>query len=554
MSIVEELESSIDIVELVSRYVTLKKAGVNYKALCPFPGHNEKTPSFMVSPTKQLAYCFWCHRWWGPVKFVMDIENCEFREAIEILSNITWVKLKWFDAKVEKQKKNLYSLYKDASKYYSESLKKYPKILEYLENRWITEQSIRDFSIWFSDSGIELYNYLKGKWYTDEQIEESTIFLNVKQKKDKFINRIIFPIKNNRWDIVAFTWRIVWAWEPKYLNSPASKFYDKSAILYWLFEAKRAIAKQDFVIVCEGQVDVISLHRAWFNNSVAISGTALTEKHLKIIKRLTHKIYLCFDNDWAWEKATKLSLDLLKNKWFELKIIDLGKYWDPDELIISWWDFKENIKEALTPIWYYIKKSKFDLNSIDEKKKLLEILLNILKNYSDKIVVDFYLKEISKKLDISLELVYLEYNKTKIKRNFSNEENIIKKKNIFFTEDYIIAYILNDFSFLEILDKKLILKEEIWENIKKIFEFKEKFLDKIQLQEKEKFRALSFKIAQELEYETWEKKLQNFEKLIDKYNKDLLKQKEKILKDKIKLWDSNAFLEYNELQKILKKV
>lgn len=547
MSIVEELESSIDIVELVSRYVTLKKAGVNYKALCPFSGHNEKTPSFMVSPAKQLAYCFWCHRGWGPVKFVMDIENCEFREAIEILSSITGIKLKWFDVKAEKVKKNLYSLYKEATNYYKNSLEKYPKILEYLAWRWITKESMKDFSVWFSDSGIELYNYLKGKWYSDEQIEESTIFLNVKQRKDKFINRVIFPIRNNRGDIIAFTGRIVGAWEPKYLNSPASKIYDKSAILYGLFEAKRSIAKHDFIIVCEWQVDVISLHRAWFNNSVAISWTALTEKHLKLIKRLTHKIYLCFDNDWAWEKATKLSLELLRNTWFELKIIDLWNFWDPDELIIWEWNFQENIKNALTPIGYYIKKSKFDLWSIDEKKKLLELLLWILKSYNDKIVIDFYLKEISKKLDISIDLVYMEYNKTRVKNNNTKTE-IYKNHVSYDAQDYLIAHILNDFSLIDLAEEKIILKENIGKNLKNILEQKDKFLAKLDLQDKEKYKALAFKTLEDDKNENDEKRMSDIEKLIDKLNKDLIK----ILKQKIKAWDMQAFEEYNKLQKLLR--
>jgi len=551
MSIVEELESNIDIVELVSRYATLKKAGVNYKTLCPFSGHNEKTPSFMVSPTKQLAYCFWCHRGWGPVKFVMDIENCEFREAIEILSSITWVKLKWFDVKAEKVKKNLYSLYKDTTNYYKNSLEKYPKILEYLAWRWITKESIKDFSIWFSDSGIELYNYLKGKWYSDEQIEESTIFLNIKQRKDKFINRIIFPIKNNRWDIIAFTGRIVWAWEPKYLNSPASRIYDKSAILYGLFEAKRSIAKHDFIIVCEWQVDVISLHRAWFNNSVAISWTALTEKHLKLIKRLTHKIYLCFDNDWAWEKATKLSLELLRNTWFELKIIDLWKFWDPDELIIWEWNFQENIQNALTPIGYYIKKSKFDLGSIDEKKKLLELLLWTLKSYNDKIVIDFYLKEISKKLDISIDLVYMEYNKTRVKNNNTKTE-IYKNHVSYDVQDYLIAHILNDFSLIDLAEEKIILKENIGKNLKNILEQKDEFLAKLDLQDKEKYKALAFKTLEDSKNENDEKRISDIEKLIDKLNKNLVKSQEQILKEKIKAWDMKAFEEYNELQKLLR--
>ena len=252
MGISEDLESAIDIVDLVSKYASLKKSGANYKCNCPFPGHNEKTPSFMVSPAKQIAYCFGCHKWWGPIKFVMDIENCEFRDALEILWNYTWIKVNTnFNKEKFEEKKSMYSLYKDASNYYKNALKNYPEIKKYLFDRWLNDDIIRDFSIWYSDSWVELYNYLKWKWYDDEQIFDSHIFIDIKTKKDKFINRIIFPVQNGRWDFVAFAWRIHGSWEPKYLNSPASDIYDKSNILYNLFNARNSITKLDYAIITE---------------------------------------------------------------------------------------------------------------------------------------------------------------------------------------------------------------------------------------------------------------------------------------------------------------
>ncbi|PZM86622.1 DNA primase, partial [Candidatus Gracilibacteria bacterium] len=157
MGIVEELEGAIDMVDLVGRYTKLKKSGTNYKALCPFPGHNEKTPSFMVSPTKQIGYCFGCHKGGGAVKFIMDIENCSFKEAIEILSNFTGIKVNSnFSEENFKEKKNMYSLYKDATNYYKSALKNYPEIKKYLYDRGLNEDIINNFHIGYSDSGIEL--------------------------------------------------------------------------------------------------------------------------------------------------------------------------------------------------------------------------------------------------------------------------------------------------------------------------------------------------------------------------------------------------------------
>ncbi len=529
MSIIEELENSIDIVELVSKYTHVKKAWVNYKWLCPFPGHSEKTPSFMVSPSKQIAYCFWCHRWWWAIKFVMDIENCEFRDAVEILWWITWKSVEWFYKKTDdeiKVQKNIYSLYKDATNYYKSSIKKYPEILEYVKNRWLNSESIELFSLWYSDNWLWLYNYLKEKWYSDDSINESQIFLDIWKRKDKFIWRLIFPVKNNRWDIVAFAWRIINSWEPKYLNSPASKIYDKSNILYWLFEARQEITKKDFIIITEWYLDTIALHQAWFKNTVCVSWTALTEKHLHLIKRLTNKIYLCFDNDKAWENATKLSLELLKNSWFEIKIILLEWWKDPDEVIKSWADFWDFIKKAVSPIIFYIKKSEFDRNSFDDKKIILKTILELLKDYTDNIEKDFYIKEISIFLDIPTKIIYEELNKIP-----KNRESINKIENRTITwEDLSIAYIVVNKDYKEIINKWLIFNENLNNDLKDALN-NDNFLEKLPLEKKEFFRWIALELEEKLWWLTENKIKDDIIKLIYETNRSIYEKEKKYINE-----------------------
>ena len=552
MGIVEDLEWAIDIIELVSRYTKIKKSWVNYKWLCPFPWHSEKTPSFMVSPVKQIGYCFGCHKWWWPIKFIMDIENCEFRDATEILWEFTWIKVnKNFDKEKFKISKSLFSLYKDAVNYYKNALSHYPDIKKYITDRWLKEETISKFNFWYADSWIELYNYLKDKWYDDNLISESFIFLDIKTKKDKFINRIIFPIQNLRGDFVALAGRIIWKWEPKYLNSPASKVYDKSSILYWLFYAKTNIIKEDFIIITEWYMDTISLWEANFFNSVAVCWTALTEKHLQIIKRLTTKLYLCFDNDSAWEKATKWSLEILKNQNFEVKIIILKWWKDPDEIIKKWWDFKNFIDNAKTPIWYYIEKSNFDLNSIEEKKKLLNILIDMIKSYSDNIEKDFYLKEVSKLLDIDTKIVYDLFNRIRLKI-ISNESKIENK--IIKNEDIAIAYTLIDKKNIFFFKKNIIFKE--WLNIDLIdaIEKWNNFLNDLNLEKKEKYKWLSLKIEEDNKLKTEFNSEKELEKLVIWINKEIYKKQVNTLKLKINSWNTDAFNKYNELVKKAKEM
>lgn len=553
MTTPEELESAVDIVDLVQRYIKLKKAGTNYKAVCPFPGHNEKTPSFMVSPAKQLAYCFGCHKWGGALKFIMDIENCEFRESMEILGGITGLKIGNVNPEKVKQAKNLYQIYKDAKSYYKSALQKYPEVKKYLIDRGISDEIIDKFEFGYSDSGIELYNYLKKAGYDDKLINDSAIFVNVWAKKDKFINRIIFPIQNARWDYVAFTGRIMGKWEPKYLNSPATSIYDKSAILYWLFKARNSITKKDFVIVTEWQMDTVSLHQADFNNAVAISWTALTDKQIKTLKRLTHKIYLCFDWDKAWEKATKLSIENLKNKDLEIKVIMMPENWDPDDYIKSGWDFQELINKAVSPIWFLIEKAEFDINSIDEKKKFLTEILQVLKSYTSIVEKDYYLKEIANKLGLREDTVYDAFNKTRLKRDNIFRENNIKKVE-YISEDYAISYLLNDEILLAQLRDKIIFRDYISKDLAKVLEKGSTIIEWFELEKKERLKALAMKIEDNSLAQTSDVIWNTIDKLVKKINTNSYKKAIKILKEKMNKWDIEAFNKYSEIVKKAKKI
>lgn len=553
MWISEDLESAIDIVDLVSKYTSLKKAGANYKANCPFPWHNEKTPSFIVSPAKQLAYCFGCHKWWWAIKFVMDIENCEFKEAIEILGNYTWIKVNSnFNEKKFQEKKSMFSLYKDATNYYKNALWRNIEIKKYLFDRWLNNDVIRDFNIWYSDSWIELYAYLKEKWYDDKQIDDSKIFLDTKSKKDKFINRIIFPIQNSRWDFVAFAWRVHKVWEPKYLNSPASNFYDKSNILYNLFNARTSVTKEDYIIITEWYMDVIALYKAGITNVVAVSGTALTDKHLTLIKRLTKKVYLCFDWDSAWEKATKSSIDKMKNSELEVKIIMLPIWKDPDEIIKSWKDFKEYIDNAVSPIWYHIKKSKVDINSIDEKRKLLDILLDVVKYYSDNIEKDFYLKEISKYLDISEKVVFDSFNKIRFKSIKKEEEKENKKVNIN-SYDIVLAYCIFNEEFIKIVEENALFPDTFPKDLKEVINYWIKAINSFELNKKDKYKALALKIETDNELNTQEHIVSELKKVINALNRESFKKEEERLKSLINMRDTKALTEYQELLTLAKK-
>ncbi len=483
----------------------------------------------------------------------MDMDNCEFREALQILWNITGTEIPGYTENKEQIeiKRNLYSLYKDATSYYKSALEKNPEVKKYLMDRGLSSEDITKFHFWYADSGISLYNYLKEKWYEDELIGASQIFLNVKSRKDKFIGRVIFPIQNLRWDFVAFAGRIIGKWEPKYLNSPASDIYDKSSILYWLFDARNAVTKNDQIIITEWYMDTIALHRAGFLQTVAVSGTALTEKHITIIKRLTRKIYLCFDNDKAGEQATRNSLEILKNKELEVKIISLSEWKDPDEFLESGWDFVELINNALSPIAFLIEKNKYNLKSIDEKKKFIAEILDIIKNYSDSIEQDMYLKELAKISDTPIWILYELFKKTKKAKADAPEENTSWEKNQPSPEDSVIALILEDKKYAELFEEHIIFTRAISDKLQKLLKDTQSFKKWLDIEEKEKYKALAFQFtSKSLSQEEQEKE---FIKSLDGLNRFYYKTLSEKYKSLMNAWDNDALMKYSQLLQTAKK-
>lgn len=450
MSVTREIDSKINIVDLVSRYIHVKKAWVNYKALCPF--HNEKTPSFVISPSKNIAYCFSCHNWWWPVKFLSEIEKIPFSEAVHKLAKEAWIELKTDYYKERNDNRwDLYELHKIATNWYHEELfeKENSKKLEYLLKRWLSEDTIRSFKLWYSWDPRWLFQKLKDKWYKENEIIESWVFVSA--FKDKFYWRIVFPISDFTWNIVAFTWRVLDNSLPKYLNSPATKIFDKSSILFWLHQAKSEISKKWYAVIVEWQMDVIALHQAWHKNTVWISWTALTQEQIKLLKRLTRKIYLSLDNDNAWIQATFSSLENTINEDIDIKILSLSWAKDPDEYLKSWKSWEDAINEALSPVSFYMKEwsKKYDLNSIQGKKELIKEVFQFLKRINSRIEVDLHMKDISNQLWISMDVLYEEFKNTKAKKQESDTP-ISKENGRKFTIFEEIAWYMLLYSFFDL--------------------------------------------------------------------------------------------------------
>lgn len=424
MSISQEIESKVNIVELVQRYVPLKKAGANYKGLSPFV--QEKTPSFMVSPTKNIAYCFSSRKGGGPIKFLAEIEKIEYREAMQMLAKEVGVELKTdFYKERGSNQTDIYEAHKIAANWYHEELYKPENAdkLAYAKRRGLTEETLKNFQIGYSGDPRGLWALLKSKGMAEKDILESGIFVN--PNRDKFYGRLIFPIANFTGHTVGFTGRVIDGGEPKYLNSPASRVFNKSEVLYGLHLAKSSITKLGFVIVVEGQMDTVKLHQAGFPNTVGISGTALTKEHIHLLRRLTTKIFLCLDMDKAGVNATFSSLDSLLNEEVDCKIIQVDGGKDPDEYIESGGDFNGLIAKAITPVQFFINagKSRYDFESVVGKTQVLREALKYVRRMSNRIEIDMSVKYLARSLDISENIVYDELKEVKVPAKKPDEGN-----------------------------------------------------------------------------------------------------------------------------------
>jgi len=426
MDQLEEIKSKVDIVELINSYVSLKKAGRNFRGLCPF--HSEKTPSFMVSPERQIWHCFGgCNDGGDVFKFLMKVENLEFGEAVKELAKRAGVKLTQFQpSEGEKNKQLLYEINHLAAEFYHYLLLNHPigkKALAYILGRGIKKESLTLFKIGFApDSWRSLKNYLViKKGYRTEDLEKAGLVSKSPNAGffDRFRGRLMFPLKDHRGNVCGFAGRILEAdvKEAKYVNTPETFIYHKSDLLFGLFEAKEEIKKKDQAILVEGELDMISSFQTGVKNVLAIKGTALTDNQVKLISRFTQKIILALDQDLAGDAAARRGIEIAENEGLMIRVADLEGGKDPDEIAQKnpggW---KEAIKKA-QPVYDYLLDSvfkRFDGTTIEGKRKISQEMVLVLAKINNEIVRDHYVRELSARLKVSEEAVGKEINKIKI--------------------------------------------------------------------------------------------------------------------------------------------
>lgn len=409
--IIEEIRMKNDIVDVISGYVKLQKKGSSYFGLCPF--HNEKSPSFSVSRDKQMYYCFGCGAGGNVFTFIMEYENYSFSEAMKFLAQRAGVELPEEEYSKEAKAKadmraTLLEMNKLAAKYFYAQLKSQNgKIAyDYLKKRELSEETITAFGLGYSNKySNDLYKYLKMKGYSDDMIIKAGL-ANVDEKTgiyDKFWNRVMFPIMdvNNR--VIGFGGRVMGDGKPKYLNSPETMIFDKSRNLYGLHRARTS--RKPYFLICEGYMDVISLHQAGFTNAVASLGTALTAGHASLIKRYVNEAYLTYDSDEAGTRAALRAVPILKEAGITAKVIRMEPYKDPDEFIknLGAEAFEERIAKARNGFMFGLEmlEKEYDMNSPEGKTEFMKEAARRLTQFEEEIERNNYIEAVSKAYRVS---------------------------------------------------------------------------------------------------------------------------------------------------------
>ena len=410
--IIEEVRSRNDIVDIISGYIKLKKSGNSYFGLCPF--HGEKTPSFHVIPDRQMYHCFGCGVSGNVYTFVMEYENYTFREAVEMLADRAGIALPKMEyskeAKAEAERKNtLLEINKLAANYFYYQLRQPQgqQGYEYLKKRKLSEETMKRFGLGYSNkTSDDLYRYLKdNKGYQDSILRESGLFTYSERGVfDKFWNRVMFPIMDANSRVIGFGGRVMGDGEPKYLNSPETKIFEKSRNLYGLNYARTA--RKGYMLLCEGYMDVIALHQAGFTNAVASLGTALTERHASLLKRYTDTVILTYDSDGAGVKAALRAIPMLRAVGISTKVLNMRPWKDPDEFIknLGAEEFEKRIGEARNSFLYEIDILRRDVDMEDPEqktkfynaaaRKLLEFTEPLERNnYVEAVAREFYIPQ-----------------------------------------------------------------------------------------------------------------------------------------------------------------
>ena len=411
--IIEEVRSKNDIVDVISSYVKLQKKGSSYFGLCPF--HNEKSPSFSVSREKQMYYCFGCGAGGNVFTFLMEYENYSFQEALKYLADRAGVELPEAEYSKEAreradQKAILLGINKVAAQYFYVQLKS-PQgahALSYLKDRGLSDEMIHSFGLGYSNKySNDLYQYLKSKGYRDELIVKAGL-VTVDERygaSDKFWNRVMFPIMDSNSRVIGFGGRVMGDAKPKYLNSPETMIFDKSRNLYGLNRARSS--RKSYFLLCEGYMDVISLHQAGFSNAVASLGTALTPGHASLIKRYVKEVYLTYDSDEAGTKAALRAMPILKDVGITARIIRMEPYKDPDEFIknLGAEAFEERIHKARNGFMFGLEilERDYDLTTPEGKTDFMKEAAKRLAQFDEEIERSNYIEAVAKTYHVGFE-------------------------------------------------------------------------------------------------------------------------------------------------------
>lgn len=414
MNEIEEIKQRLNIVDLIGQYVSLKKAGANYKAICPF--HQEKTPSLMVSPEKQIWRCFGCGKGGSVFDFVMEAESLEFGDALKLLAQKAGVILRprtQAEHQTRSRKERLFQLNGLIAKIYQKILWETASgkpAQKYLKNRGVSDKTLKDFMIGFAPRNLNLKNLVFKHGFLAGELAQAG-------NPEKFFDRVMFPVFDVLGNVIGFTGRSLNNNEPKYLNSPETPVFNKSRVLYGLNFAKGAIKEKDFVVLVEGQMDVIMLHQAGVTQSVAASGTAVTESHIQILSKYTPNFMLAFDNDEAGRTATRKIIELLLTYDLNGRVIDFSPYKDASELLQkepkSW---PTRLKNALEMIDWLISEQLVqagELRFIENKKKVIRTLLPYLKLINEPTRLDLSLQRLALAVGVKLESLYAALKKVK---------------------------------------------------------------------------------------------------------------------------------------------
>ena len=462
--LIEEIRSSNDIVDVISQYVILKRSGRNFFGLCPF--HKEKSPSFSVSPDKQIFHCFGCGVGGNVIHFVSKIENIDFRETIELLANRANIQLPTLDNSYQDNKKailksKVYEINEIAAKFYHENLyKPTSKIAQdYIKKRKLDNRTLKSFLIGYSGNFDELYKLLKQKGFKEEEILASSLVNKADNGKfiDRFRHRLMIPIQDTTGRFIAFGGRVLDDSKPKYINSPENIVYSKGRNLFGLNIAKKGDTKK--IIIVEGYMDAISLYQRGITNVVASLGTALTEQQGRLLRKNSEQIIIGYDADGAGQAATLRGLEILQNMGCDIRVLQIYGAKDPDEFVIKYGPerFQKCVDNAISLVEFKVKilKQNLNLENVNDKIKFLNEVAKILSKVDNNIEKEVYVDKISKEYGISKEAIYGEVNKliyTKSSdkkvlerapiKNYIKNENVEKFDEAIIKREKVVIYIL----------------------------------------------------------------------------------------------------------------